>query len=806
MVLTHPLLLFGAGLVILPVILHLLMRAKPKKLVFPALRLIQNRKRTNTRRMRLRHLGLLLLRMAVIALLALAVARPSVPPADYSLGNGDWLRLALVAGVSACVYFGMLAVWKRRKPPAHELTYKRSMLRWGLGISTLVLLALLVVLPYQRRIAAAITQPTVTADEFVPVAAVMLFDTSLSMQYRHESKTRLEVAQEIAAKQIGAMPRMSRVALCDTAGDSQIRFSQDLGGVAKRISGLTTQVVNRPLEDRLLAALEAQAADHEQTQSGEGAALAAAGKEGILREVYVFTDLSASAWRKEGLPRLHEALTQMPGINVYVIDVGVTKPQNVALTELSLSDQLASTGSQVDLRAAISATGIEAGERVVEWYVEDANGKLVKKGQQSVKVDPAAAATAAFPMRVPSGPVVQGEVRLVASDPLTFDDVRWFSVLVQPPPEILVVAETRSDAVYLLTVLAPPEMASQGEARHRCKLITPAELKTIDLAPYSVVCLVNVADPQEAGWTKLERFASQGGGVAIFLGGRVDQPAYLKEAAVGVFPGKLRGTHEFNPPMFLDLQNVSHPILKKFADWGGGVLSAVEIKKCWSVDTGLEAGAVVTYTDRRRLPALVERSLGKGRVLALTTAIDRGDWNDLPVDWGFMALMYEMMRYLARSSQVVFNYTAGDGVVLPLDGAVRMPAYRLRKPGLQQLRNDVPPGSTNLAIGGVDQLGNYRVFGIETDAPYERGFSVNPPADESNLERLSKEELDARLGAERYSIARDIQNLQRNVKAGRLGREAFPVVICLLLVIFVAEHLIANRFYDSDQAAGQSPS
>ena len=97
MVLTHPFLLFGLILIAVPLILHLLMRAKPKKLLFPALRLIQNRKRTNTRRMRLRHLALLLLRMLVIALLAFALARPAVPAADYAPQAGDWVRLLIVA-------------------------------------------------------------------------------------------------------------------------------------------------------------------------------------------------------------------------------------------------------------------------------------------------------------------------------------------------------------------------------------------------------------------------------------------------------------------------------------------------------------------------------------------------------------------------------------------------------------------------------------------------------------------------------------------------------------------------------------
>jgi hypothetical protein len=207
MVLTHPLLLFGLLLVAIPVILHLLMRAKPKKLVFPALRLIQNRKRTNTRRMRLRHFWLLLLRMAVIALLAFAVARPKVPPADYSLHGGEWLKLLLVGGVCAGVYFGLVALWKKRRTPQHEFVYRRSMLRTGLAIATILALAVFVAWPYQQRIAASITQPTHAADESLPVAAVMLFDTSLSMQYKTSDKlSRLEEAKKRGLEFLNELP------------------------------------------------------------------------------------------------------------------------------------------------------------------------------------------------------------------------------------------------------------------------------------------------------------------------------------------------------------------------------------------------------------------------------------------------------------------------------------------------------------------------------------------------------------------------------------------------------------------------
>ena len=803
MVFSHPLVLFGLLLVAVPVILHLLMRTKPKKLLFPALRLIQNRRKTNTRRMRLRHIALLLLRMAMIGCLAFAVARPKVPAADYSLRGGDWLRLGLIVVAAASVYLGLLALWKKRRIPTHELVYRRSLLRAGIGTATLLALALAVAWPYQRRIAAAITQPTLAADEFLPVAAVMLFDTSLSMDYKHDSKSRLEVAQEIAVKHIGNLPRMSRVALCDTAGESQIRFSSDLAGVSKRASALGPQVINHPLDDRILAALEAQEADREQTRSS-GRSEADGGQEGILREVYVYTDLAASAWRKEGSSRLHEALERMPGIYVYLIDVGVPVPTNLAITDLALSEQTLPLGAPLDLRVAVTATGVEPGERVVELSVENAAGKPVKQGQQTVKIDPQAAATASFSLRPEGGPVVQGEVRLVSSDPLAFDDARYFSVFVQPASEILVVADVAGDARFLVEALAPAELVAQGEARFRCKTISTAKLPKTELGKYAIVCLVNVSDPQPAGWQALEAFVSNGGGLAIFLGDRVEQVAYMAPAR-NVFPGELSGKFNFVPPEFFDLRDLTHPVFKKFADWGVGVLTGVEIHKYWSVTAGQDTGVIAAYTDRRHHPAFLERAVGKGRVLLLTTSIDRR-WNDLPVaDWGFLALADQMMRYLSRSSQAVYNYTAGESVILALDPSQRMPAYQLHKPGLQQLRNDVQPGATNLILQESDQLGNYHVQGVEMEGKFERGFSVNPDPAESRLERLSKVELDAHLGSERYSLARDIENLQRAVKTGRLGREAFPMVVLAILIFFVAESVVANRFYKSEQAPAAEP-
>ncbi|MHB8900361.1 MAG: BatA domain-containing protein, partial [Thermoguttaceae bacterium] len=71
-------LLAGTALVALPIVLHLIMRRKPRHLEFPALRFLETRRQTNQRQLRLRHLLLLALRVAAIFFLAAALARPSV--------------------------------------------------------------------------------------------------------------------------------------------------------------------------------------------------------------------------------------------------------------------------------------------------------------------------------------------------------------------------------------------------------------------------------------------------------------------------------------------------------------------------------------------------------------------------------------------------------------------------------------------------------------------------------------------------------------------------------------------------------
>ena len=75
----HPVALVGLVAAAIPALLHLLERRVPSEAEFPPLRYLSEAERQSARRLKLRHLLLLILRTAVMVLIVLAAARPLFP-------------------------------------------------------------------------------------------------------------------------------------------------------------------------------------------------------------------------------------------------------------------------------------------------------------------------------------------------------------------------------------------------------------------------------------------------------------------------------------------------------------------------------------------------------------------------------------------------------------------------------------------------------------------------------------------------------------------------------------------------------
>jgi hypothetical protein len=742
--------------------------------------------------------------MLAIGLLVFAVTRPSLPAANYALSGWELATLATVIAIAVGVYFAVLQRWRKALPKYEYVARRASFRGWTTGLTLLAIL-LAVGWPYQRRIAAEITTPRPETPIDLPVAGVFLFDTSLSMSYQQEGKTRLDVARQIAIEHLGTLPSGSRIVVADTETDHPFVFQSTLGAAQSRIEETELSAVRLPLNDRLRTALLFHEDERRLRLAEQGAVPEEIRKDSFLRRVYVFTDLAASAWRLGGSSLLRQEIERLRSVNVYLIDVGELQPQNIGVTGIALSRHRVPRGGGLVVRATVNSVGLPAGERTAELYLSDGGGPLQSRDKRTVNIEPGVAQQIEFQMAPDlQGPVVHGDVRLVSSDPLPADDSRFFTVDIGPPPKVLVVAPEREAAADWELALNPT-----SENKFNLEFVSSAVLPTADLAKYDVVCLVNVSELPDDQWYRLGQFADQGGGLAVFLGSeQISAVSYGRGQAQAFLPAELVAWVPAGD-WRLSLDNVTHPIFRKvnlYKDEGGIAIleNEAQIYKFWRVTPAPGAAVLATYTDDRRSPAIIERPHGKGRVVLFTTSVDekpsRQRWNtliSLENSWAYLALAQQMTEYLARVTDNVYTYEAGDAVSLQLPAADLERQFLLRKPDLTQTRRTVPPQATHVLIEDAGLAGHYDLASSGAD-PGVAGFSVNMPADESDFTRLTPEQLDDVLGKDHYQVARDINELKANINIADIGKEVFPVVMLLLIVAFCGEHLVANRFYEVD--------
>ena len=96
--------LWGSVAAAAPVVIHLLMRSKPRKVVLPTLRFVKTTHRANISKLKLKHLILLVMRMAAIVLAVLILGRAFLP--GYRSSDGSSVPSAVVVVVDNSASMG----------------------------------------------------------------------------------------------------------------------------------------------------------------------------------------------------------------------------------------------------------------------------------------------------------------------------------------------------------------------------------------------------------------------------------------------------------------------------------------------------------------------------------------------------------------------------------------------------------------------------------------------------------------------------------------------------------------------------
>ena len=726
-------LLAGTALIAVPIILHLIMRRKPMLLEFPALRFVQKKHDTNQRKLNLRHLLLLLLRVGAIALLAFALARPSV-----QLGG-------------------------------------------ALG------------------------------SQEAPVAAALVFDAAPRMEYLRENQTRLQAARRMGLWLLAQLPQESEIAVLDThlgAGAFQVDRSTARHGVEHLEIAPNSQPLTSAVDEALRLLKQSSLA---------------------RKEMYIFTDLSRAAWPLSQASQLQDSLKKLPGVGIYIIDVGVANPVNYSLGELRLSDEVLSNRSPLTIETELASVGA-SDQRTVELYINEIKGSgvfsskqtpglsmpeektpdpfiLEKRSMESVTVAPGEARQIEFRLGSLELGSHQGFLRIVGQDGLAADDTRYFSVEVKPPWRILIAAPKPADsyALFLTEALAPSVFRKRGQARFDCEIVNLEDLLKKHLPDYAAVCLLDPAPLEPSGWQKLSDYVAEGHGVAIFLG-RNAAPidSFNTPQAQELLPGDLlRQARRPEGDLFLTPRDLQHPILAPFRAQSGSVpWQLFPVFRYWELDkTHPGVVVVLPFSDGR--PAMLERPIGSGRAVTMTTPVsdrpNQNPWNLLPVGeaWPFMILVNQMAAYLVGGGNEHLNYFAGQTAVLQLDPESKRSNYLLTGPGGVSMPLSADPQHNRLVITVAEQPGNYRVRSGGREAGFDRGLSINLAPEQTQLERISKNELSEIFGLHKIRIAQTKEQIDRDISMGRVGRELFAPLILALAVFLALEAILANRFYRS---------
>ncbi len=379
----------------------------------------------------------------------------------------------------------------------------------------------------------------------------------------------------------------------------------------------------------------------------------------------------------------------------------------------------------------------------------------------------------------------QGEIAL-PDDDLALDNRFFFTYPVAARPSILVVDEgprgALGDAFFLRNAFDVGEQALYRFATGGRQRLTRGELRN-----HGVVFLANVGALSGAQAGAVRAYVEEGGSVVVSFGDAADLPAFSGTlGALGV--GRLGGAVTARSVQALDAivgeVDLRHPVFEVFAASGMGAILRPKFRRYARLVPDTNAVVVGTYDTGD--PFLVERRLGRGKVLVYTSTFSTR-WTDFPIHELYVPFVYQLVKYAFSASDVRHQYSVGEAVALRGRPGetwdVRAPGDRIFKVTLDE--------------AGVG-------FFRETEVPgqYVAGqgstrwpFSVNVDARESVLATRDAEEAYAAVAGTADDVATTPAAAALAVEDEEKKQKFWRYLILLVIGLFALETVLANRVF-----------
>ena len=633
-----PLFLLGALAVALPVVFHLIRRTTRERTVFSSLLFLQPTPPRLSRRSRLEHIVLLLLRCAVLCLLALGFARPFFEQPLSPEPPAGGRRILVLIDTSA------------------------SMRRANLWADA-------------RAKAESVARDALPADQ----VALFTFDRQVNPLMTFEEWSGAPVAERAALaaqKLTAASPGWSGTCL----GSALIRAAELLAEPGTKAA---------PVPGRIVLITDLQEGGRLETIQGYE------WPRGIQLAVEILKPRHAG-----------DAALQ------WVADAEENTLKSANAVRVRVSNSADSRREQFKVGWA-QPGGRDFAGKPLELYVPAGQSRIVN-------------APLPAPERAADRIMLQG------------DDEEFDNTVFVAPPE-----STRLSVIYLGS---EPETASRQPLFFLKRAFQETGRQSVEVTARSPATPINAREGQAATlFVVTEPLSDENAravreyvlaGKAVLFAVKSPEAGPALARVLGLDALKLEEAHPAGYAMLGDI-DFRHPLFAPFADPRFSDFTRIHFWNYRRLDASTIPGARVAARFDSGDPAVLDISVGKGRVLVLTSGWQPDD-SQLALSTKFVPLLYSMLEASGASTPLPAQYIVGDTLPLSLPGTSGQLAGSIR----------LPDGSvTNLAAGETN-FSRTLAPGVYTllSAQAPRRFAVNLDPAEGRTAPLALDDLE-HLGA-----------------------------------------------------------
>jgi hypothetical protein len=631
-----------------------------------------------------------------------------------------------------------LMFWESRTQSSTRHRRLRYYLLLSLRLLTLLLLILAFANPFVNRDSAALASKRLV---------LLVIDNSFSMR----AGTRLADAKA-AAMNVLAGKGAARAQV--SAFGSQLRFA------------------TQPIEDQsaLRAAVQAIEPGDGHGNFGELARAMRAMTESVHTpiELHLFSDMQRG--------QLAATFSDMvlPANVKLVAHPVVTKAQpNWTVESVDAPGQVwGKDAKPVHVQAVIAGFGTPAATRTVSLVV---NGKTT--ATKSLPVAANGRATVDFPsLEVPYG-FNRCEVRIDSADSFPGDDERRFAVERSDPQKALLIhnyGDSRSPFYINAALSAAAQSAFTLES------INANEAADRKPSNYAFIILSDVNSVPSLLENSLTGYVRSGGNLLIAAGTSAGS-----RLQIPIFGARIVETRDYNrvPDRYMAVgsSDSSYPAVAKADGWAG-----VKFFYALDVDPGNgpdAARVIVRLSDQT--PLLLEKRLGEGRVVLLTSGLDNLT-NDFPLHPTFVPFIEQTARYLAGRER--------QGGALPVDAYLELRNAREQGQGVEVTD---PQGKRPLTLREAAsaqsiQLTEAGYYQLRLANGRQNEVGVNPDPKESNLDVIPDDVLALWQG--NGSPSTQQASSSRPVLPQTTPQSLWWYVMLLVFVFALAESALASRY------------